>query len=698
MKKYLKYITLLAGVALLAAACTQNDIEEDTQKEDLGTLNLSFSIGGETRTEAYDALERSTLRIYKLVEGEEQLIRKYQPATEVPGNLYLVAGAYRAKIEAGDQSQATFTNKSYYGQADMEVKAHQPTVTEVECKITNIGVKVVYDQTILDKMDGGFKTYVSAIDTFSKTEAENGSVPTLTYTESATGYFLLPEDVQNLSWGFYSSSTVLGNISKTGVFTKPINGNLYTLTFKYSKTPEGFLGITVQVEENGEIHEDPFIFTPQPTIKGDGFDINSVAGFHTEPVSFAVSSVQSLAGITLKAANQTFLVMSGGQIDPTATTNGITYTAKDANNGTLALNGTFFSKFTGGIQEIEFLMTDIANAEGKGTARVAVAGLTDLTKYDLWLNRADFQVVVTDPAQTDIKIRYRERTTGAVDFGAWKTLTATAGKEYTYTATASDFAAGRDYEYQFLLGDTEQGTVHNISTVAGIQLPNAGFETWSQKDNTYYPCLSSEIGSNGMGTGYTGFWGSGNPGAAIGNTNISTPVNDARPGSTGTQCLQMQTKKVMGLAIAAGNIFIGTFGGTHNISKGDVYMGRPFSFNARPKAIKFWCKGTVGSGDKARLFVCMGPWNSYHKVDTGNQNTFFNPSQESLPEGPITGYVDKLWDVLPSEWTEVTLPITYRGDEHPTYLMVTATSSHRGDYMEGSTSSIMYLDDIEFVY
>ena len=50
-------------------------------------------------------------------------------------------------------------------------------------------------------MDPGFKAYVSAIDTFSKTEAENGSVPTLKYTENATGYYLLPEDVHNLKLG-----------------------------------------------------------------------------------------------------------------------------------------------------------------------------------------------------------------------------------------------------------------------------------------------------------------------------------------------------------------------------------------------------------------------------------------------------------------------------------------------------------------
>ena len=34
----------------------------------------------------------------------------------------------------------------------------------------------------------------------------------------------------------------------------------------------------------------------------------------------------------------------------------------------------------------------------------------------------------------------------------------------------------------------------------------------------------------------------------------------------------------------------------------------------------------------------------------------------------------------------------------PNYLMITASASYRGDYMEGSTDSKMYLDDIEFVY
>lgn len=694
MKKILKYITLLTGAALLSA-CATTDLDE-TPDDQMGTLRLSLSIGS-SRAE-YNALDYSTMRVYKIENGEEKLIRKYQPATEAPGDLYLVGGQYRIKVEAGDQSEATFTNKSYYGELDVDIIPKDVVIDEVVCKITNVGVQVVYDQTIKDKMDLGFKTFVCASDSFSKGDAESSSVPTLTYTEDGTGYFLLPEGVSNLSWGFYGSSTQLGEVSKTGVITAPKKGTLHTLKFKYSKTPDGYLGITVQVEENGEIHDDPFIFSPQPSIKGDGVDINSVIGYNAAPIAFSVSSVQTLKGISIQAGEQNYTVMENGSVTPDAAANGITYTPQDGNNGTLTLGDAFFAKFQGGIHDIVFTMTDETDTEGKGTAHIAVTGLTDLKKFDLWRNTADFQVIMTDPSITNVKVRYRERLTGETEFGEWKSTSAVAGKDFTYTAQATDFAAGRDYEYQLLLNDAEQGEARSITTDAGVQIPNGDFETWTYFNNTYFPCIESEIGnSTGVGTAYVGFWGSGNPGAKSGGMIITSPTNDVRPGSKGTQAALLETKSFLG-QIAAGNIFVGAFGGVHNIKYGDVYMGRPFTFNARPKAIKFWYKGTVGSNDKARLFICMGKWSSYHKVDTYDQSTFFNPSDESLPEGPIYGYGDWTQDTSVNEWTEITLPITYRSDEMPNYLMITASASYRGDYMEGSTDSKMYLDDIEFVY
>ena len=54
MKKILKYISLLAGVAFLTAACSQSDIDGNASEE-MGTLRLSVNIGG-SRADAYNAL------------------------------------------------------------------------------------------------------------------------------------------------------------------------------------------------------------------------------------------------------------------------------------------------------------------------------------------------------------------------------------------------------------------------------------------------------------------------------------------------------------------------------------------------------------------------------------------------------------------------------------------------------------------
>ena len=54
-----------------------------------------------------------------------------------------------------------------------------------------------------------------------------------------------------------------------------------------------------------------------------------------------------------------------------------------------------------------------------------------------------------------------------------------------------------------------------------------------------------------------------------------------------------------------------------------------------------------------------------------------------------------------NEWTMVEIPITYRDaymSETSNVLMVTASASWRGDYFEGEVGSLMYLDDVEFVY
>lgn len=73
----------------------------------------------------------------------------------------------------------------------------------------------------------------------------------------------------------------------------------------------------------------------------------------------------------------------------------------------------------------------------------------------------------------------------------------------------------------------------------------------------------------------------------------------------------------------------------------------------------------------------------------------------STLEGHIIGYGDLMLETSVTEWTMVEIPITYRDaylSEKSNVLMVTASASWRGDYFEGEVGSLMYLDDVEFVY
>lgn len=720
MKKYIHSIVWLACMAVVLSACTKTEGIDNLPGEAGGNLQLNFTIDEKmvsgTKADTYDPLATSTLRIYQVesdgAEGTtERLIRKYKPATDT--SLYLVSGTYKVTVEAGDGSEATFTNRTYYGEETFELAAHETKTVNVDCKIKNVAVKVVFDPTLQSKFDISKIAYVSASDVFSKADAENDLVPTLTYETDTTGYFLLPEGVSNLSWGFYGESSdadVNKNNSKTGTIQLPQGGYLYTLTFKYSKTPDGYLTVTVNVREWETVHDDSYLFSPDPSISGEGFDIKSITGYYTDPISFAITSINPLASLKFTDNKDTeYAVLDEGNVVDGIAAQGISYTKTDEYNGKLTLDETFFGKLESGINPLNFIITDTDGGEGKTTAQIAIAGASGISSPDLWFGTGNLDAIVTNPSASDIQIKYRSKGKYDTEWSEWISKPAVKGADgFTYSVAPSDLAADHTYEFQLTENGTEVGAVKTVTTETGIQLPNAGFEDWNKSGDAWYP----------YSAGGTAFWGSGNPGSSsLGEQfNTTTGIADPRPGSSGTTAAQLQTQKpsVMGIGrLAAGNIFVGEFGGVSGMG-GSVKMGRAFTFNAKPKALRVWYKYNLGEGDKGRIFAClvnMTNGSTYHTVNTNKpEATTFDPTDEFLYtdktntgtlEGHIIGYGDFLIEASQNEWKEYIIPITYReqySGEKPNVLLVTATASYRGDYFEGSTSSKLVIDDFEFIY
>lgn len=721
MLRYIsKYILSVGtiGLMLIATACTK---DPGIDKDEMGSVAFMLDFNGKqislsgnsTKSDAqYNPLEVSTMWIYSVTsdgvgETTDNLIRKYKPANSVPSNLYLAAGKYKVVVDAGDLNEATFTNKHYAGETTFDVVAQETRPVTITCKITNIAVRVEFESTIREKFDLGYEAYVCASDDYSQTDAENGTVPTLHYDTDTTGFFILPDGVNNLSWGFLGESSdpaINKNNSKTGTIELPESGKQYTLKFKYSKTPDGYLTVIVKVQEYVDAFDDSFLFSPEPTVMGDGFNIDKVTGYYSDPIKFNISSINDLQDMKFTVAGDgiTYEIMHEGSVLPEAAANGITYTPTDAMNGVLTLTPSFFEKLEAGINSINFEIKDSGANTGKATAQIALAKPVSITAQDLWFGTADMSAVVTNPATNNVTIKYR--VSGA---GAWTDLPTIKGADgYTYTAQITGYKPGKTYEYQLFENGVESGEIKNETTPAGTQMPNAGFEEWHQKGKSWYPF--AEGGSE--------FWATGNPGSALLQTNITTREADPRPSSSGQYSAKLQTTDIAKLA--AGNIFIGEFGETDMLSmSGTVNMGRAFTFNARPTKLRVWYKGNVGSEDKSRIFVCLTnmtkPGCTYHTVNTKSSEidkTVLDPTQEflytnrhdpSTLEGHILGYGDLLIEESQGEWTMVEIPINYRKkyeSEKPNVLILTASASYRGDYFEGSKDSNLYLDDIEFVY
>ncbi len=712
---------------LLLTACTKNPTEELREGE--GAVSFAIAMPQSSRA-AYDdptqyPWTHCAIRIYKYTAGDDEtrnreLIRRYGSPSEMPASLWLLAGDYSIAVELGSKAEATFDEPTYRGEKDFVIAEGKTTSVEVECRLANTLVKVIYDKTIPATFKETFRTTVAFDETYTQEHVDKGLVPALEYDKTATGYFLLPDDAATLCWRFCGEGEKNGEplkLEKTGkqeISTQP--GVCYELKLKYSKDLGGTLGFTLTLDENPEEVDDPMVFIPNPLITGVGFDLGEPQRFTDGSLVLAISSIADMERVRIEAGDASYEVAAA-----TAGENadGIAVECTDATNMTVSLGAKFFARLAGGDHALLLTAIDQDGGEGQKTLNVRTQGALSLTPTDCWNARGEGKAVVFDPEAGDVKIGFRK-----VGEENWTLLPAVAGADDIRTAEIAGIEADTRYECRLFFGDEPVNGTLQTATGIGPQVYNAGFEVWTGSS----PLMpyTSETDRNDQ------WWDTGNHGSSTMNKNVTTNVNDPRPGSAGTTsaCLNSQ---FVGLGsfgkFAAGNIFVGKYLGTNN-TDGVIGFGKPFAFTYRPRQLKFWYKGTVGSVDYAggsvskgdadvnQVYICLCRMDGPHVVDTRYSDTFLNfaansktmsyctslngkSSANDRDDGRIIAWAE--WNNTQSQadWTEIVLDLHYNEEyegEVPTYLMLTASASKYGDYFAGSASSIIYLDDMELVY
>lgn len=278
------------------------------------------------------------------------------------------------------------------------------------------------------------------------------------------------------------------------------------------------------------------------------------------------------------------------------------------------------------------------------------------------------------------------------------------------------------YEYLAYTGE-EETEPETFVTEDEVAVPNGSFE-YTTNVGKYYEWYSEAAPDE---SARSAWWGSGNGSKVMGIDGsadmgyvICKPDGEQHVTGAQSACLVSQWAVVK---FAAGNLFTGYFGGLVGTTGGKVNYGRPFTH--RPDSLKCWIKYhcgpvnrigescpfpiTPGQNDECQLFIALGNWD-YKKyggtqtcpiqVNTTDMTTKFNPNADAvIAYGEYNLNHSTVSSSGEEEWVEIAVPFVYKDNfTVPTHIVISFASSRLGDYFTGSDQSVMWVDDVRFVY
>ena len=704
---------LFAG--LLMAACEQDATAYGPNE---GGLVMRLAGTGTRAVNAADmTLEKCTIRIYERGEGDlRTLIRKYVPGS-LPAAIKLLAGDYAVSVQWGEAPDAASFDQCYYeGSTDFSITNGRTTSVEVKCYPQSAVVEVLFTELVSEISDASVE--LSLHDSAAP-------VSSLTYTENETGYFTVPEEGAQLDWAFRAQHTEKGDIYKTG--NLPIEGGKkYRLSYSYSNDLPGYIKVDViSVDTKTDDHNDVFVFSQDPEVKGDIFSAPQEFAGQSMTVTMEASGDATVksAGIWLMGALGEQLLWSWPEEEGVS---GVTAElSADSQILTVTLNPAFFA-FPIGDSNLHFSVTDSYDSKGDKIATISMSeGIysVETGDYDLWNNSLRLRAMSKSGSTPTFKLR-------KAGTESWRTVTGAA-------------ASGNEFTAAFVSDETDWEQSYNTTAGMNVYRPktdrcvyaNNTYEVVAEIDGheyrtTFYTACDQSIPNGDMsdssaecfslnGSEKSSFWGSGN--------NQFSPSLCSRGMKSGWYCAHLQSTMAGAFGInmlASGNLFTGTF--VRPSTTGTVSFGQDYDWQARPTALHVKIHATIGQvtaqnhkkdgshplnmgdPDMGVLYVAIVDWTAPHKVASGTSapSGMWSPDEadEQSGSGKIIGYgvhiIDKSTDG--SELVDLEIPIFYYDKvtkpSNQYKLVISSSANYYGDYMCGCENNELWLTDFSWVY
>lgn len=230
------------------------------------------------------------------------------------------------------------------------------------------------------------------------------------------------------------------------------------------------------------------------------------------------------------------------------------------------------------------------------------------------------------------------------------------------------------------------------------QLDNMSLDQWSKKGGCWNPW--PENASNHS-------WDTANHGMSLLGMNSATPEYEhVAVKGPGKAAAKVETKKAVGV-LAAGSVYTGRFVKLVRMSGAKLEMGVPFT--AKPKSLSgyvHYIPGKIdvtskkmqhlkGTMDNGVVEVSLRYGDSLEMMDTTDEK-FQSTMPEDYPY--IVAYGVQYFKKDTRDYIYFEIPLNYKNDITPTNIVITASSSRFAQQFTGSTSSVMYIDELKLNY
>ena len=340
----------------------------------------------------------------------------------------------------------------------------------------------------------------------------------------------------------------------------------------------------------------------------------------------------------------------------------------------------------------------------------------EITKANPWCYHVDIEARFDGTGTPYLEYRRAEGTDGDAGDSEWTrfddldvdgiNISAKVPSDNTVDEGSVRLDPGTQYEFR-VCTETSRSDAVTVTTGTPDQIYNMNFNDWySTKSGAYdiwYPNLNDTYQ----------VWDTANPGSGAFVGSLTTPTASVPVSGQGQRAARLESKNAV-IAFAAGNIITGKFKGISGLGA-IMDWGTPFT--ARPKALKGYYaykpvpvntakdpyKNLLNTMDQCQILVFLTDWTAPFTVNT-SQNIFVDQSP-SNPNIIAYGKMESDKDTFADPQADAGgyIPFTveldwWRPDATPTYAVVIACASYKGDYFTGGIGSVMYVDEFKFVY